>query len=353
MTDFIIVGRGLAACTLMHTLREHELAFYCIGKRELSNCSQVAAGIWNPIVFKRLTKSWLAQELIDHLEKFYKRCEVRAGKKLLTSREIIRPFNETQEIVLWKKKAANELADFLDPFVHPPGELPLFARHVLGFGKVRQAGNLDVPGFLDSTTAFFSDSVSDETFNYKLLHIEKDHISYEGKIARAIIFCEGHLVSDNPFFSWLPLKPAKGEILELQLPEPGIGNSIFNRGAFLMQSSADMYRLGATYNWENLDDRPTAAGKEELLAKFSQMADLPFKIVDHAAGVRPSSADRRPIIGPHPAHSNVYVFNGLGTKGVMLAPYFANNFVNFYLQKQSLNAEASVKRFFHLYEEKK
>ncbi|MCW3075505.1 MAG: dependent oxidoreductase [Bacteroidetes bacterium] len=79
------------------------------------------------------------------------------------------------------------------------------------------------------------------------------------------------------------------------------------------------------------------------------MISSEYQILKHEAGVRPSSKDRRPIVGPHPLHSNMHVFNGLGTKGVMLAPYFANNFVLFYLQKQPLNPEINIKRFYNLF----
>ncbi|MBK7816373.1 MAG: FAD-binding oxidoreductase [Sphingobacteriaceae bacterium] len=73
---------------------------------------------------------------------------------------------------------------------------------------------------------------------------------------------------------------------------------------------------------------------------------VPYNVLEHKAGVRPSTLDRRPIIGQHPLHKNLFVFNGLGTKGVMLAPYFSKKFVHFYLNKEALDAEVDVKRFY-------
>jgi len=87
-----------------------------------------------------------------------------------------------------------------------------------------------------------------------------------------------------------------------------------------------------------------------LRDKLNSLITCPYTVISHQAGIRPSAADRRPIIGPHPEFSHLFVFNGLGTKGVMLAPYFANNFVHFYLQNQEIVPDVHVKRFYPLYE---
>ena len=110
------------------------------------------------------------------------------------------------------------------------------------------------------------------------------------------------------------------------------------------------YKLGATYEWDDLDSSPTASGKAELLAKLKGMITCGYEVRKHEAGVRPSSGDRRPIIGQHPAIPGMYIFNGLGTKGMMLAPWFAANFVNFCQQKGPLHPDVDVGRFYTLYD---
>src|SRR3954469_7566385 len=104
MTELLIVGRGLAASVLMHTCARYNLKFRVIGRTDLSSCSIVAAGIWNPIVFKRMTQSWMASELVPFLKEFYSSCGDSRGKKFITSRRIVRVFAETQEKTLWQKK---------------------------------------------------------------------------------------------------------------------------------------------------------------------------------------------------------------------------------------------------------
>lgn len=350
MTDFIIVGRGLAATCLMHAFRKHNIRFKVIGHPDLSMSSRVAAGIWNPVVFKRLTKSWKAEKLIPSLLSFYGATEKLMSCQLIKQRPIIKPFTEEQEKKLWKKKSGEELEGFLDQDVYETGaDLEQFK--LSSYGKVLQSGNLDVNVFLEKSASFFSEEIIQGIFNHKELAVAAGHVEYLGIKAKNILFCEGHLLSRNNYFNWLPLKPAKGEIFTIEAEISGLGDRIFNRNGFLMHVAGNQFKLGATYNWQDLSDEPTEAGHKELVSKIAQMTDVPYEIQKHEAGIRPSSSDRRPLIGPHPKHSNMYVFNGLGTKGVMLAPYLSENFVNFYLQKEELLQEVHIKRFYHLYDQ--
>lgn len=350
MTDFIIVGRGLAATVLMHAFRREGISFRVIGDASLSGCSRVAAGIWNPVVFKRMTKSWMAGELIDCLLEFYSECEQVLGTKLLTLRDIIKPFSEEQEKKLWQKKAAGVLSTFIDPEIHY--KLPDFLRGCRiadGYGRVLRSGNLDVKTFIDASADFFSDRITTERFEHTALSLLEGIVSYKSHTARNIVFCEGHLLKFNPLFNWVPLRPAKGEILTIHAPGLGLSNAVFNRNGFLMPLGDDLFRVGATYEWGDPNDETSSAGRKELEQKVRNMTQAEFRVRGHEAGVRPSCLDRRPVIGPHPNYPQAFLFNGLGTKGVMLAPFFAKNFVYFFFQKEALNAEINIKRFYDFY----
>lgn len=352
MTEILIVGRGLAATCLMHAFHQRGISFQVVGDPSLTNSSRVAAGIWNPVVFKRLTKSWKAEVFVPGLLRFYKNCEQTLGRKLFTERAILKPFTEDQEKKLWLKKSQLELEGFIDPTIHAPTE-NLAAYHIPnGYGRVLQAGNLHLDVFLEASAEFFKDSLLQERFEHKHLKIQEDNIDYKNIRARRLVFCEGRFMTENPYFNWLPLKPAKGEVLTLEGDFPGLENNILNKNGFLMQCGPNRYRLGATYEWTDLTEQPTAQGLAELESKIKAMTNKPYTILKHEAGVRPSSLDRRPLIGEHPQHKNLLVFNGLGTKGVMLAPVLAENFVNFCLKQEPLWPEVHIERFYHLYEQK-
>lgn len=349
MIDFIIVGRGLASTVLANTFYQNGITFKVIGLNTLSNSSLVAAGIWNPIVFKRLTLSWKAYQCIPVLNSFYNECEAELGARFVYHRPIIKAFVEEQEKQLWLKKSKNELAEFLDSKIYSDKSLYNHCNINGEYSLVKRAGNVDIPTFINASDTFFKDHLIQEHFNYNQLNYQTGWVNYNGIEARNIIFCEGHLVKNNPFFNWIPLKPAKGEVVTLKSETLSLNQSIFNKNGFIFEHSDGNYKCGATYEWEDLTDDPTPKGLNDLTNKLTDLISSEYNITGHKAGVRPASVDRRPIIGKHPAIENFFVFNGLGSKGVMLAPYFANNFVLFYLQKQALNFEADVKRFYSEY----
>lgn len=350
MTDVLIVGNGLAANVLAFQLHLHQLSFKIIGDSSLSSCSKIAGGVWNPMVFKRMTTSWMAERLITELIDFYRKAESATKSHFLTERLMLRSFQEEQEKTLWLKKAETEAALFLDKRIYSETDPRFYNFNMPGsYSFVNHCGTLDTKAFIDAVNSFFESDLTEERFDYTFLETDTEYIRYKDYTARHIVFCEGYLVKHNPFFNWIPLVPAQGEIFTFKTNALTLDSTIFNRNGFILKTGADTYRCGATYNWTQLKDETTTEGKDELFAKLKSMLTITPEITGHQAGVRPSSKDRRPIIGTHPAHKRLHVFNGLGAKGVMLAPFFSKNFVHFLLDKTSILPDVSVERFYHLY----
>lgn len=346
--DFILVGQGLAGSILSLTLLKAGYTVCVIDDPDLSSCSSVAAGIWNPVVFKRLTRSWLAEALVPELLQFYKEAESTLGTRLIEERAIIKSFTEEQEQALWMKKALED-ASFLDPQLYQ--DLQITAVDLIpAYSKVKQAGNLHVKPFLASTQAYLlkRQSYLQEQFDHAALRSDDGILSYKHLRATRIVFCEGHLISRNPLFKEIAIKPAKGEVLTIRCEGLLLTRDILNKGIFILPLGDQLYKVGATYQWEQLNDLPTQAAKEELLAKLKALIHVPFEVVAHEAGVRPAVIDRRPVIGEHPQHKHHYVFNGFGTKAVMLAPFFAKQLLNFIQHAEPLDKEISASRFYKI-----
>lgn len=343
--DFIIVGHGLAGSVLAIQLIKAGYCICVVDEPSLSLSSKVAAGIWNPVVFKRFTKSWLAEKLVPELIDFYKNFETETQTRLITLRNILKPFTEDQEKALWQKKAQND-NEFLDQELYH--NLKITTDDVLtSYSKVLHAGNLDVLTFLETSKNFIQakNTFVSEKFDANALSVSDSGINYKEYQAKNIIFAEGYLISHNPYFSWVPMKPAKGEVFTIYCKDLLIGHDILNKGIFIMPLGNHTYKVGATYEWNELNDIPTEKGRNELIDKLKVLIKVPFHILQHQAGVRPAVIDRRPIIGKHPEHSNIFVFNGFGTKAVMLVPYFAKHFIRFINGKEPLDPEVSVLRF--------
>ena len=344
--DFIIVGQGIAGSVLALSLLKAGYSVLVIDEPSLSSCSRVAAGIWNPIVFKRLTRSWLATDLVPELIAFYKDASGLFGVELIRERAIIKPFTEQQEKNLWTRKAESDRV-FLDPELYHG--LKLSAKDTLDdYARVMQAGNLDVKLFLEKTRDYLAqkDSYLCERFNYRDLQYDGEKAFYKHIHPKHVVFCEGHLLSKNPFFDFIPMKPAKGEVLTIRCEGLLLEHDILNKGIFIMPSGNHTYKVGATYDWEDLSDTPTEAAKEMLIRKLKAVISVPFDVIAHEAGVRPAVIDRRPLVGRHPSYDNHHLFNGFGTKAVMLAPFFARQFVEHFKDGKPLHPEVDPRRFY-------
>jgi glycine/D-amino acid oxidase-like deaminating enzyme len=154
----------------------------------------------------------------------------------------------------------------------------------------------------------------------------------------------------SKWFHWLPLKPLKGETLKVKI---SIGKErIFSRGVFLVPTLVEeVFAVGSTYVHPPFSEETTQAGREDMESKLKGLVRPSFQIVHQDWGIRPTTPDRRPMLGPHPKNKNVVIFNGLGTKGVSLAPYFAHQLAEWLEGKSDLGPEVNIYRFKALYSE--
>ena len=345
--DYIIVGQGLAGTIFALTLLKHNKSFMVIDEPSLSNASRIAAGLYNPVVFKRLVKSWMADELIPFMDKFYADAEQLLNKKFYFKKQIVKPFAEEQEKVLWIKKTDEAIGHYLSKDISPD-YLNDKIHNPLGSAEVLHAGNLNTTIFLEAARNYFAQhhQLLEEKFDYDQLVVSEKNVVYKTVTAKKIIFCEGYKALKNPYFSWLPFKLTKGEIITVSIPLLNELDKVINKGVFILPLGNHLFKVGATYEWADLADVPTNKGKAYLIDKLKKILKVPFEIVDHQAGIRPTVNDRRPLVGIHPQHPALGVFNGMGTKGVMLAPYFADRFFDFLEHEIPMNKEVDIIRFF-------
>jgi len=215
----------------------------------------------------------------------------------------------------------------------------------LGGVLLKQCGYLDVRTFMNSISEELRNSQSyrEETFNDLLLEINNDCVSYSGIKADKIIFCCGTAQLKSSRFGNVPIRPLKGETLTVALDEPP--ELIFNRGVYIVPISQNNYRVGATYETKNLSEAITEAGRMELQQKLMDLLKIPYRILEQDWGFRPTTPDRKPILGYYPESKNVVIFNGLGTKGVSLAPYFSALLAEWLLGSGEIQPEVNIKRF--------
>ncbi len=339
-----ILGQGIAGTTLAFRLYEREIPFKIFDDGYRSSSSMVAAGLWNPIVFRRINKSWMADEFIEELESFYPRLEKRLNGHFYKESPVHRIHGSKQERDKWFEK--NSLSGF-QPYLHKPSSefaLAICPQPEFGQGEVRHAGYLDLPNFLTSSRRYFLEMGFLIETDIGLAPSKKELKETAGQSIEKIIDCRGSKSAESPWWSYLPFGLTKGEVLTIRSSELKLDRT-FNAGFFLLPLGDGLFKLGATFSWKDKTLQPTEAGKLELISKFEEYFSVDYEIVDHKAGVRPTVQDRRPLIGRHPAIPDLYIFNGLGTKGVMLAPYLSTAFVESIFDEKPVPAVMDIKRF--------
>lgn len=342
-TDYLIVGQGLGGSLMAEELINRGKKIVVVDNSHHLCSSLVAAGLYNPIVFKRFVESWMTDELLPVADEVYSRIEANLKTQFYHKKNIFKIFASEDEKTLWLKKSMESVymsKNNLEPIQTEEIE------NIHGGGLVLDSGYLGVAEFLISYRNYLKKEglLIEDRVEKADLKITENSITWKKIEAEKIIFCEGSSYSHNPFFSWLPFKLTKGEVLTIKAPLLN-SNYVVNKGVFVLPVGNGLFKVGATYEWQDLSEEITEKGKAELLEKLTKILKIPFEIIEHKAGVRPTVSDRRPLIGIHPEHKAVAVFNGLGTKGVMIAPYFAKHFADHLENNTDLNKEVDINRY--------
>lgn len=318
--DVLIVGAGLAGTTLAWELRWRGVSVHVIDRDEPVTASKVAAGLLTPITGKRLAPAWRYAEFLRTAEAFYRRVEVETGGHFFARRPIVRLFQTEDERDRYEKKHPG----FGDAAREPTPPLSdEFSRPLGGF-EMPTAAHLRVADYLAASRERFDDSFRVGSVEPGELTIHPDEIAVPKWDLRAkvVVFCQGLWLRDNPLFRGVPFTPAKGEILTLRVP--GLAEArVVNRGVWLLPVGGDTFLCGSTYDRDRLDHEPTPAGRDEICSRLSAFLRRPFEVIDHRAAVRPIVDERKPVLGFLPDAPRVGVFNGLGSKGSLVAPFFA------------------------------
>lgn len=339
----LIVGAGLAGICVARRLHENQFSFKIVDQG-FNESSQVAAGVINPLVFRRTTKSWRVDEFLPVAVDFYTNLGKSWGNNYYEPIPIRRAFSHQQEKETWLERQNWE--DY-DPFMKTiDGEDENFAgvKNTFGTGVVLQAAHIRTIEFLKDAKTWLLDNnlLLEKTFRYEELDPEEG--TFEGEKYDFIIFCEGYRGIDNPFFNYLPLEATKGEILTIESEE--IANEeLLNRKCFILPIGKNQFKVGATYSWRSANTDLTSAARDLLFDQANTLVDAKMKIIDHQAGVRPTVLDRRPLIGTHPVYSKLKIFNGLGAKGYMMAPLLSQEFVTYLTKNSILDKEVDIERY--------
>lgn len=343
--DFLVVGLGLSGISFCEQLEAHHHSFLVYENGTDASASTVAGGLYNPVVLKKFTPIWNATEQTEEARFFYKKLEQKLGTQIDFQKPVVRKLANAEEANLWKEVSKKkELEAFLEsetltnenPNINAP----------FGFGKVKRTGRIDTCLLVQTYTNYLKNQHKwvQEKFDYTAITHASEGVCYQNKMFRFILFAEGCGLLQNPFFNYLPLIENKGELLLIDAPKLQF-EKIMKGPVFLIPMGENQYLAGTTYDHQFTNRLPTAEAKEFIVSKLKTMVNCKFSIKDHFLGFRPTVLDRRPLLGRHPLYNRLVVLNGMGTRGVLLAPSMAKELYEHLLQDKPLSKEIDIKRY--------
>ncbi|HEX8425364.1 FAD-binding oxidoreductase [Hymenobacter sp.] len=350
--DYLILGHGIAGATLAWELRRRGRTVLVLDANRPDTASKVAAGLMNPVAGKRFALAWRADELLAAASAFYRELEQHFGQKFFYELPVWKLFSSVAEQNTMVARSADQpWQDFVEDagaaLPHTVG-----VRDEFGGLRIRRGGYVQLSDLLAVLTheQLANGGLQYETFNWEQLVIGPAGITYAGRVhAQHFVCCEGAAAVENPYFQWLPLTPNQGEVLDVECQ--GLSQEqVLNKGAYVVPLGDGRFRVGATYRWPPFAEGTTPEALAELSGRLAATTDLPFTVRAQRAGVRPAVRDRKPLLGRHPEVPELSIFNGFGSKGVMLAPRLAALLAD-HLENPAaeLWPEVNIKRYQALY----
>ena len=344
--DLIIVGQGLAgsAVAMRAIVREYKIIVF--DEPSQNRSSLLAAGLFNPVTGRNFVKTWLADEIFAAVHQYYRATETLTDRKFFYPMAVYKPFISAEEQNEWMGKSSDDqYVNYVSAFF-PPGTFDDRVHDPFGGMTLRQSGYLDARAYLEAVRDQLrtKSAFREERFDSGDLQIEDSGVRYRDIRAKKIIFCQGVQNRSNPWFHTFRVNSLKGEFISIQ--SDWRKDVILNRGVYMVPGAGEgEWRVGATYNWNDESPDVTSWARKELCGKLDELIRIPYRIISQHCGVRPTTKDRKPIIGAHPHYQSLIIFNGLGTKGVSLAPYFSEVLFRWMENKGTIVKEADVSRF--------
>lgn len=350
--DYLIVGAGLAGLCFANFCENNHKSFTII-EGKFPSASSVAGGMYNPVVLKRFTSIWKSKEQIDLAKEFYSQSENKVGKKYFHPLPIYRKFASIEEQNNWfiaSDRAST--ASFLNPEILHDAIPNIPTPYA--YGEVYETGFLEVEHWVNHFQKYYTDLeiLYYQTFCYEDIVFDSGFWIYKDTKYKHIVFAEGFQMRNNPFFNNLPLDGTKGELLIVKIPNLNL-KEIVKSKVFLMPLGDDLYKVGATYEWKDKSTVPTEEGRNILEQGLKELVQLPYEVVEHLAGIRPTVNDRRPLVGKHYEQPQMYLLNGLGTRGVLLGPYLAKALFEHIEYGSELDSEIAIERYYKKYRKQK
>lgn len=341
--DYIIIGLGIAGISFCEQLQKRGKSFLVIDNSEEGSTAK-SGGVFNPTVLKRFTAAWNASAFFPVAVNFYNRLSEKLQQNIFSETPILRIFKSIEEQNNWTVASdKKELQGFLSSNFLKNTNTAIEAP--FGFGEVLGTAQIHADNLLSGYRNHLLDNEAllSENFQYEVIQQKKGRVIYKNYSAKKIIFTEGSKVVDNPFFPKHAIIGNKGEYVIIKAPSLKL-EALLKGSMYIIPLGKDEYKVGATYSRDDYSLNSTEEAKEEILSKLKSFINCPFEVIGQTAGVRPTTKDHRPLLGSLDENPNFVFFNGLGSRGFLMAPLLARILFENLEEEKPIPKEMDIKR---------
>lgn len=334
--DFCIQGAGLAGISVADKLSRNNFTVAVVDPGGVGGgASGVPAAMVNPASGRHASVSWRGIEGYNAVLETLQRIQEGSKIPFFAKTGVIRPAPD--EETARKMKGAFEKTDWPAGWCRWLGEHEMRSEFpelkVTGGGLwIPEALTVKVPVFLNayaenltrSGVRFYTGTdynLKRNGRNWEIIFGNSDRISADNVITAAGIDSK-----NTAPWNYLPLHPVKGQaaLIELSAPFP-YSCAVYNSG-YAFKYNERTIAAGSTYEHDFTSSEPVKANYHKILDNLELiLPDVREKIkgAGHWAGIRVSTPNRLPVLGRHPEYHNLYIFTGLGSKGLLFSSYLA------------------------------
>ena len=358
-TDYCILGAGIAGLSLADALAGHDLSSIIVEKETIgAGASGTPGGLVNPATGRRAKKTWKAEQCYEAISANLEKVQSHSDTSFYRNNGLLRP--ALLEKMAQKMKEQHENTTWPDGWCQWKSEGEIQEIHpginCVDGGLWLPIGlTVDIGSYIKAYARYLENvgikiicgehpyPISED--DYWLLELEETTIK-----ADHLVFATGHTIATSPFWDWIPLENIKGQLAKFKKKRGSLSfsHSISSLGYIANLGEEDTFIQGSTYEHDFTHLNPDGEGESYLrkrLRRTLPQLEGHSKLIDQWAGVRTSTPNHKPILGIHPAYSNLHLFSGFGSKGLLLGKFLAEHYADHLINNTSLYPEVDINRF--------
>ncbi|MDF1813494.1 MAG: FAD-dependent oxidoreductase [Verrucomicrobiales bacterium] len=348
--DHLIVGQGLAGSLLAWHLLAKGRRILVVDRDEAVTSSKVAAGLATPLPGMQFSLPDGFEETLDFAKKTYWDIEETIGRQFFHHCRIVRLFAGDKEFAKWNQRLSNpERTERYREF-HDSLQINENWFHAENGGiELKKGGWLNVADFVEALRIHLLERLAyaiGKVDSREIQNLPDGGVKWKNITAGNIIFCEGWRATENHYFEAIPMNSARGDILRCRCETIKDEQRIINRHGWLLPLGHGEFRAGASYDHDFQDTAPTEAGRKIVEEKIKGILLPEYEVMSHASAVQPIIQRSRVFMGRHPEFPDIVYFNGLGSKGVINAPFQTHALVEHLTESKPLQESVDIQRHF-------